>query len=206
MTMGDRIHNRRKELDLTLEYVGNYVGVAKSTVRKWETGYIENIAATRLQKLAMVLNTTVEYLMDGITSNVIYKNIEPMPSTKPVPVIGKIACGTPIFAQENIEGYAELDQRVNADFALRCVGDSMVNAHIFDGDLVFIKSQPDVDNGEIAAVVIEDEATLKRVYKYENRIELRPENPLFPVLQFEGDELSRIRIIGKAIAFLGQVR
>lgn len=206
MTMGDRIHNRRKELDLTLEYVGNYVGVAKSTVRKWETGYIENIAAARLQKLAMVLNTTVEYLMDGITSNVIYKNIEPMPSTKPVPVIGKIACGTPIFAQENIEGYAELDQRVNADFALRCVGDSMVNAHIFDGDLVFIKSQPDVDNGEIAAVVIEDEATLKRVYKYENRIELRPENPLFPVLQFEGDELSRIRIIGKAIAFLGQVR
>lgn len=206
MTMGDRIHNRRKELDLTLEYVGNYVGVAKSTVRKWETGYIENIAAARLQKLAMVLNTTVEYLMDGITSNVIYKNIEPMPSTKPVPVIGKIACGTPIFAQENIEGYAELDQRVNADFALRCVGDSMINAHIFDGDLVFIKSQPDVDNGEIAAVVIEDEATLKRVYKYENRIELRPENPLFPVLQFEGDELSRIRIIGKAIAFLGQVR
>lgn len=206
MTMGDRIHNRRKELDLTLEYVGNYVGVAKSTVRKWETGYIENISALRLQKLAAVLCTTVEYLMDGITSNVIYKNIEPMPSTKPVPVIGKIACGAPIFAQENIEGYAELDQRVNADFALRCVGNSMINAHIFDGDLVFIKSQPDVDNGEIAAVVIEDEATLKRVYKYENRIELRPENPLFPVLQFEGDELSRIRIIGKAIAFLGQVR
>lgn len=206
MTMGDRIHNRRKELDLTLEYVGNYVGVAKSTVRKWETGYIENIAAARLQKLAMVLNTTVEYLMDGITSNVIYKNIEPMPSTKLVPVIGKIACGTPIFAQENIEGYAELDQRVNADFALRCVGDSMINAHIFDGDLVFIKSQPDVDNGEIAAVIIEDEATLKRVYKYENRIELRPENPLFPVLQFEEEELSRVRIIGKAIAFLGQVR
>lgn len=206
MTMGDRIHDRRKELDLTLEYVGNYVGVAKSTVRKWETGYIENIAAARLQKLAAVLNTTVEYLMDGVTSNIVYKNVEPMPSARPVPVIGKIACGTPIFAKENVEGYAELDQRVNADFALRCVGDSMVNAHIFDGDLVFIKSQPDVDNGEIAAVVIDEEATLKRVYKYENRIELRPENPLFPVMQFEGDELNYVRIIGKAIAFLGQVR
>lgn len=206
MTMCDRIHNRRKELDLTLEYVGNYVGVAKSTVRKWETGYIENIGALRLQKLAAVLNTTVEYLMDGIAPGVIYKNIEPMPSTRPVPVVGKIACGSPIFASENIEGYAALDQRVNADFALRCVGDSMVNAHIFNGDLVFIKAQPDVDNGEIAAIVIDDEATLKRVYKYENRIELRPENPLFPVLQFEGAELDRIRIIGKAIAFLGQVR
>ena len=82
----------------------------------------------------------------------------------------------------------------------------MINAHIFDGDLVFIKEQPDVDNGEIAAVVIDNEATLKRVYKYPNRIELRPENPLFPVLQYEGTELGNVRIIGKAIAFLGQVR
>lgn len=206
MTMGDRIYTRRKELDLTLEYVGTFVGVAKSTVRKWETGYIENISALRLQKLAAVLNTTVEYLMDGITSNPIAKNIEPLPSTRPVPLLGKIACGEPILARENIEGFVELDQRIGADFALRCVGDSMINAHIFDGDLVFIKAQPDVDNGQIAAVIIDDEATLKRVYKYPNRLELRPENPLFPVLQFEGPELEKVRIAGRAIAFLGQVR
>lgn len=206
MTMGDRIHNRRKELDLTLEYVGKCVGVAKSTVRKWETGFIENIAAARLQKLAAVLNTTVEYLMDGTTSNIIYKNLEALPDTRMVPVIGSIACGVPILAKENIEGYAELDKRVHADFALRCVGDSMINAHIFDGDLVFIKRQDDVDNGEIAAVVIEDEATLKRVYKYPSRVELRPENPLCQVLQFEGPDLEQVRIIGKAVAFLGKVR
>ena len=183
MTMGERIHERRKARDLTLEYVGNFVGVAKSTVRKWENGDIENISALRLQKLAVVLGTTVDYLMDGVTSNLLYKNVETMPDVRPVPVIGKIACGEPILAKQNIEGYAELDRRVRADFALRCVGDSMINAHIFDGDLVFIKEQPDVDNGEIAAVVIDDEATLKRVYKYPNRLELRPENPLFPVLQ-----------------------
>lgn len=206
MTMGERIHERRKTRNLTLEYVGNFVGVAKSTVRKWENGDIENISALRLQKLAVVLGTTVDYLMDGVTSNLLYKNVEAMPDVRPVPVIGKIACGEPILAKQNIEGYAELDRRVRADFALRCVGDSMINAHIFDGDLVFIKEQPDVDNGEIAAVVIDDEATLKRVYKYPNRLELRPENPLFPVLQYEGDELSQVRIIGKAIAFLGQVR
>ena len=206
MTMSDRIHNRRKELDLTLEYVGKCVGVAKSTVRKWETGFIENIAAARLQKLAAVLNTTVEYLMDGTTSNIIYKNLEALPDTRMVPVIGSIACGVPILAKENIEGYAELDKRVHADFALRCVGDSMINAHIFDGDLVFIKRQDDVDNGEIAAVVIEDEATLKRVYKYPSRVELRPENPLCQVLQFEGPDLEQVRIIGKAVAFLGKVR
>ena len=206
MTMGERIHERRKARGLTLEYVGNFVGVAKSTVRKWENGDIENISALRLQKLAVVLGTTVDYLMDGVTSNLLYKNVEAMPDVRPVPVIGKIACGEPILAKQNIEGYAELDRRVRADFALRCVGDSMINAHIFDGDLVFIKEQPDVDNGEIAAVVIDDEATLKRVYKYPNRLELRPENPLFPVLQYEGDELSQVHIIGKAIAFLGQVR
>lgn len=206
MTMGDRIHKLRKEKGLTLEYIGKMTGVAKSTVRKWESGDITSIRSVNLQKLADVLGTTLEYLLEGTMSNVLYKNLEPLPDTRMIPVIGSIACGTPIFAKENIEGYAELDTRVHADFALRCVGDSMINAHIFNGDLVFIKRQDDVDNGEIAAVVIEDEATLKRVYKYPNRIELRPENPLCPALQYEGAELEQIRIIGKAVAFLGQVR
>ena len=82
MTIGERIHDRRKACDLTLEYVGNFVGVAKSTVRKWENGDIENISALRLQKLANVLGTTVDYLMDGITSNLTYKNIEQAPLTE----------------------------------------------------------------------------------------------------------------------------
>lgn len=206
-TMGDRIHQLRKSKDLTLEYVGAFVGVAKSTVRKWENGDIESIRSDKIQKLADLLGTTIEYLLDGTTGNVVnYKNIEPMPDTKLVPIIGGIACGQPIAAEEQAEGYAALDRRVQADFALRCVGDSMVNAHIFDGDLVFIRKQADVNNGEIAAVVIDGEATLKRVYKYPNRIELRPENPLYPVLQYEGIDLETIRILGKAIAFLGQVR
>lgn len=206
MTMGDRIHTLRKEKGLTLEYIGKMTGVAKSTVRKWESGDIASIRSMNLQKLADALGTTIEYLLEGTTGNIIYKNIEPMPDTRMVPVIGSIACGVPILAKENVEGYAELDKRVHADFALRCVGDSMINAHIFDGDLVFIKKQDDVDNGEIAAVVIEDEATLKRVYKYPSRVELRPENPLCDVLQFEGPDLDQIRIIGKAVAFLGKVR
>lgn len=185
--MGDRIHTLRKEKGLTLEYIGKMTGVAKSTVRKWESGDIASIRSVNLQKLADALGTTIEYLLEGTTGNI-------------------IACGVPILAKENVEGYAELDKRVHADFALRCVGDSMINAHIFDGDLVFIKKQDDVDNGEIAAVVIDDEATLKRVYKYPSRVELRPENPLCDVLQFEGPDLDQIRIIGKAVAFLGKVR
>lgn len=207
MTMGDRLRSLRAQYDLTLEEVGRRVGVAKSTVRKWENGDILSIRSDKIQKLADLYYTTIEYILDGTTSSpVTYKNIEPLPETRKVPVLGKIACGAPILATENVEGYADLDRRISADFALRCAGDSMINAHIFDGDLVFIKKQEDVDNGQIAAVVIDDEATLKRVYKYPNRIELRPENPLFPVLQYEGAELDQIRIIGRAVAFLGQVK
>ena len=207
MTMGDRIHILRKDKGLTLEDIGRAAGVAKSTVRKWESGSITSIRTDKVQKVAAVLGTTLEYLLNGVEDGgTLYKNMEPLPQTRPVPVIGNIACGTPILAEENVEGYAKLDIRVKADFALRCHGDSMINAHIFDGDLVFIRKQPDVENGEIAAVVIDGEATLKRVYKYPNRIELRPENPLSPVLQYEGAELETVRIIGKAVSFLGQVR
>lgn len=206
MTMGDRIHWTRKRRGLTLEQVGKACGVSKSTVRKWEIGFIESMRADKVQKLADVLGTTIDYLLDGTPDPTLYKNVEALPNFYQVPILGDIACGAPALAEENFEGTAVLDGRVQADFALRCVGDSMINAHIFNGDLVFIKQQPDVDNGQIAAVVIDNEATLKRVYKYANRLELRPENPLFPVLQFEGPEMANVHILGRAVAFLGAVR
>ena len=216
MTIGEKISFRRKQLGLTLEDVGKYVGVAKSTVRKWETGFIENMRLDKVERLAAALDTTAAYLMS--TEDVYeYGNIEPLPDMRQVPLIGSIACGTPIYAAENIEGFVEVDKHIiegfvevdkhiNADFAVRCKGDSMINARIFDGDVVFIKAQVDVENGEIAAVLIGEDATLKRIYKYNNRIELRPENPTFPVLNYEGYELEEIRIIGKAVAFLSGVR
>lgn len=206
MTMGDRIYNLRKKLDLTQGDIARACKVSTTTVHKWEHGVIDNMRADKVQRLAEVLGTTIDYLLDGVLEPTLYKNIEPMPQTKTVPILGDIACGEPVLAQENYEGLAVVGGRVHADFALRCVGDSMINAHIFNGDLVFIKQQPDVDNGQIAAVAIDNEATLKRVYKYPNRIELRPENPLFPVLQFEGEEMSQVHILGKAVAFLGAVR
>ena len=107
-----------------------------------------------------------------------------------------------LLAFENRDGEVEVNDDTRADFALRCAGDSMINARIFNGNLVFIRRQDDVENGEIAAVIIGDEATLKRVYKYPNRLELRPENPTFPVLNFEGTRLNEVRIVGKAVAFL----
>ena len=207
MDLKDKIRERRLELNLTLEDVARVVGVGKSTVRKWETGYIENMRRDKIAKLAEALHTTPAYLMGWEDDfSPLPDNILPMPSMGRVPLLGEIACGHPITAEENIEDIVDLPEHVKADFALRCRGDSMINARIFDGDIVYIRQQPDVANGEIAAVLIDHEATLKRVYHYADRLELRPENPTFPVLQYEGEQLSEIRILGKAVAFTSTVR
>ena len=126
--------------------------------------------------------------------------------TKKVPMLGDIACGSPIVANQEYETYVLASDNIDADFCVTAKGDSMINARIFDGDIVFIKEQPTVENGEIAAVVIGDDVTLKRVYLYSNRLELRPENPTYPVFNYEDEQLSSIRIIGKAVAFQGIIR
>lgn len=133
-------------------------------------------------------------------------DILPLPKTKRIPLLGTIACGEPILAEENLEGYVEAADEVEANFALRCRGDSMINARILDGDLVYIREQPDVENGEIAAVLIGDEATLKRVYKYPGQVVLQPENPQYPPLVYSGEQLQDFRILGKAVAFLSRVK
>lgn len=125
------------------------------------------------------------------------------PSTKKIPVIGTIAAGEPILAVENIEEYIDLDEKISADFALRVKGDSMVGANIFDGDIVFIRKQSDVDDGEIAAVIIDDSATLKRVFKFENQVILRAENPKYKPILLNGDK--SVYIVGKAVYKLSKI-
>ena len=124
-------------------------------------------------------------------------------SVKRLPILGEIACGEPIYASEEHESYVSADKTLDADFCLRAHGDSMIGARIFDGDIVFIRSQDSVDNGEIAAVIIDDEATLKRVYFYpeESKLILIPENPKYAPLVYLGVDLNKIKIIGKAVAF-----
>lgn len=133
-------------------------------------------------------------------------NIIPLPKTKKLPLLGTIACGEPILADENIEEYIETPDNIRATFCLRCKGDSMINARIYDGDIVYIREQPDVENGEIGAVIINDEATLKRIYKYKNKIVLQPENTAYEPLVYVNEELDTIRILGKAVAFTSTVR
>ena len=126
---------------------------------------------------------------------------------KAFPLLGEIACGKPLFANEDRESYVMANTDIKADFCLKAKGDSMMNARILDGDIVFIRQQPMVNNGEIAAVIIDNEATLKRVFYYpeQNKLVLNPENSKYEPLVYVGEELNDIRIIGKAIAFQSDV-
>ena len=133
---------------------------------------------------------------------------EPLPRMVRVPLLGEIACGEPIFANEESGLYAEINPDVHADFCLRAKGDSMIGARIFDGDIVFIRQQDMVDNGEIAAVIIDDETTLKRVnyFPEKNLLILKAENSEYSDLVYSGEELDHIKILGKAVAFQSAIR
>jgi repressor LexA len=206
MNIGDIMRVRRQELGLTLEEVGDYVGVGKSTVRKWEHGDIENMKRDKIALLSKILKLSPLTFITGEVEYGTPDNIIPLPKMKKIPLLGTIACGEPILAAENIEALINADEDLNADFALRCKGDSMINARIFDGDIVYIREQPDVEDGEIAAVLIGEEATLKRVYKYPSKVVLRPENPLYDDMIYSKEEMNEVRILGKAVAFLSAVR
>ena len=132
-----------------------------------------------------------------------FPNIKPITKTK-LPMLGEIACGKPIFAEEEHETFVEVDDSYGADFCLQAKGDSMINAGIDSKDIVLIREAPIVENGEIAAVIIDDEATLKRVYYYKdkNKLVLQAENPKYEPLVYLNDELNSIRILGKAVAVI----
>jgi len=210
MDFKERLKNRRLEIGKTLEDVAKVVGVSKTTVQRWESGLIENLRRDKIAKLAQALNTTPAYLMgwDDAPEPSIFdiQGVEPLPEMVNIPLLGTIACGEPILAVENIDEYVPVEQAIRATFALRCKGDSMINARIYDGDVVYIRQQPDVENGQIAAVLIDNEATLKRVYKQAGVITLAPENPAFAPIVYTGEETKAVRILGLAVAFTSAIR
>lgn len=189
----------------------NDVKMNKSDISQYVSGKVEP-SQDKLVVLAMALNVSEAWLMgfdipEENSINVFdISNITPLPKTKKVPLLGAIACGDPITAVENIDSYVEVPEWISADFALTCKGDSMVDARIFEGDTVYIREQPEVENGEIAAVLIDDEATLKRVYYQKNKIILQPENKNYEPLVYVGEEILDVRILGKAVYFLSRVR
>lgn len=204
MTTGERMKERRKELGFSAEYVAEKLGVSPATIYRYERGDIEKMPGNILEPISKILRTTPAYLMGWEESSP--DNILPFPRMNAVPLIGTIACGEPILAEENIEGQVDMPEHVRADFALRCQGDSMINARIYDGDIVYIKQQPTVEDGQIAAVLIDNEATLKRVHLFPDHVVLEPENPQYrPIVYWEND-MNSVRILGLAVAFTSAVR
>lgn len=175
---------------------------------------IANMRRDKIAKLAVALHTTPGYLMGwetdpdeaNNTTEMLPNNIIPMPEMRKIPLLGTIACGEPILAEANIGEYIDIPKHIHADFALTCQGDSMINARIFNGDVVYIKQQDTVESGEIAAVLIDNEATLKRVRLFDDHISLEPENPMYKPLVYWGEEMNLVRILGKAVAFTSAVR
>lgn len=200
------------------------VKLNKSDLSQFVNGK-SNPGQWKLTVLALALNVSESWLMgldvpmerqssdslDAVSTLLCsIPNLLPLPKTRKVPRLGTIACGEPILAQENIEDYDKAPEGVNCDFTLKCKGDSMVGARINDGDIVYIRQQEEVENGEIAAVLVDDvgesSATLKRVYLYENQIVLQAENPKYSPWVYTGEDMNKVRIIGKAVAFLSEVQ
>ena len=207
--IGERIKALRKQKRMTLEELAAALGTSKQTIHRYENGVIANIPHDKIVQLAEALDTLPADLC-GWTRDEF--SISEAASGAPVrikklPILGDIACGQPIYAAESRENFAVADGSVDADFCLRAHGDSMTGARIFDGDIVFIRSQSSVDNVEIAAVIINDEATLKRVYFYpeQSKLILSPENPRYAPLVYLNDELDSIKILGKAVAFQSRI-
>ena len=208
--IGARIKKTRIEKGLSQREMAKTLGIPYSTYSNYENDNREPSSCI-ISKISKVLDITPAYLM-GWESHEKERfssvpNILPI-ETQKIPLLGTIAAGEPILAEENFECYVELGAKVKADYALRVKGDSMINARINDGDIVFIRQQKAVANGEIAAVLLEDEneATLKRFYQYGNIVVLHFENPAYKDIEINLEEGHRVQILGRAVAFQSDVR
>lgn len=217
-TFRDRLEEALQIRGISPAELSRISGVNEGAISQYRSGAYK-ASQRSLEKLSKALRVSIPWLMGGDVPmetpaelrtdfDVFAVNgVSQLPKMRSIPLVGSIACGQPLLAEQNIEGYAGVPEDIHADFALRCKGDSMIGARIYDGDIVYIRQQPDVEDGEIAAVLIDNEATLKRVYKIgSDRLELRAENPSFATLRYQGEELNTVRIMGKAVYFTSMVR
>lgn len=202
MDLGEKIRLLRHQRGMTLEDVGDACGVGKSTVRKWESGQIANMRRDKIALVANALGVTPAYLMGWDESPALPTmpaNIVPV-KRHTVPLLGEIAAGQPIYADEEHDMCVAVDDDIRCDFALRVRGDSMIDAGIYDGDVVLVRQQEDVDDGQIAVVLIDDEATLKYLYHQPGGVQLVPANRRYSPWSYTGEAAAQVRILGLAVA------
>ena len=205
MELYTRIRMRREELGLSQTELAHRLGYKdRSTIAKIEAG-INDITQTKIAAFAKALQTTPGELMGWETQDTAptAENLTPLPPMKKIPLVGQIACGVPILAEENISEYIDLPTHIHADYALTCKGNSMIGAGIQDGDVVYIRKQNTVENGQIAAVITNDncEATLKRFYRTGDTVTLSAENPAFAPMVFVAEDINNLQIVGIAVAY-----
>lgn len=196
MTTGEKIKKYRLERDLTLEELGEKIGISKQALFKYENDIITNIPLERLKSLCIALGVDISDLVDLNWANV-KKEVKLDIQPRKIPILGKIAAGTPILAVENHEDYFDTSEFINADFALQIQGDSMIGSRIYDGDIVFLKKQSYIENGQIGAFLIDGEATLKIFNKQNNTVMLLSSNPNYSPIVLNPDKENLI--LGKLI-------
>lgn len=208
MSLSDVLKKRRAELGYTLLEIADKMGVSEATVQRWESGNIKSLRHGRIAQLAEILDVSPASLMGwDVSSNDIPKGFMPLPKTVKRPRLGVISCGNPINSEENFDGYDDVPEHINCDFTLKCEGNSMTGARINDGDIVYIRQQPMVENGQIAAVLVDGcEKLLKRVYINDDSIILQAENPAYPPRVFSKEDMNRVSIIGKAVGFFSIIK
>ena len=199
MSIATNIKKLRTGANLSQAELGKIAGVTDKAVSTWEAG-IKTPRMGAVEKMAAYFGVPKSAILDDAypSSAPIPPGFGPLPKMESVPLVGRIACGQPITAEENVEGHVSIPAAWHATFTLLCEGDSM-EPRIKDGDLVAIRSQPQVENGEIAAVRIDCEATLKHVYLYPDKIVLQPENPNYAPIVKIGEEMNDVTIEGKAV-------
>ncbi len=193
--IGKRIRSQRKSLGLTQKELGKLLGLSEGSISKYESGKVEDATTTRLNDFATTLKVDIAWLLATPI-----KEQEKIGNLIQLPIVGKICCGNGSFAYEEIEGYESTPESwLNGGeyFYLRAKGDSMKNARIQEGDLLLIRRQSDVEDGEIAVIQINDEAILRKVYKRDGMLLLQSENPDYPPIICDGKEGSKIKILGK---------
>lgn len=213
MTIGDKIRYHRKRIGLTQTELGEKLGVKTNAVSKWECGRVEDIPTSKIKAMSVLFEVPTSYLIDEESpfqeesKRSFPSNIVPIPKMREWPVLGATACGKPLH-RELLDETVMAPDDIKADVVFRCVGDSMINARIFDGDAVFVRLQPEVENGQIAVVRVDDEYTLKRVYYHEDYVELRPENPVYKAIILRGYQLEpeNFEVVGLAAAFMSVIQ
>jgi len=199
---GNRLLESMRDNNDTTYSLAEYLHLSPSAISRYTTGDMAPKIPT-VQAIAGKYGIRPSWLM-GIEGENKYPETEE--KAKRIPIVGTIAAGLPLLTQENIEGFEYVPENLDVDFCLRVKGDSMMNARILDGDLVFIRKQQEVENGEIAAVLIDQDATLKRFYNINGMVILRSENPNYPEMIYTKKNMKEVSILGKAVRYISEVR